>query len=56
MLEEKLDGNYTRILYAVLNKYWKQHPTKQQLYGHLLSISQTTEVRLGTAGGVRRNS
>ena len=25
----------------VLNKSWKQHPTKQQLYGHLLPISQT---------------
>ena len=44
-LEKKLDENYTRILHAVKNKSWKQHPTKQQLYGHLLSISQTIQLR-----------
>ena len=26
-LEKKLDGNYTRMLKAVLNKSWRQHPT-----------------------------
>ena len=26
-LEKKLDGNYTRILRAILNKSWQQHPT-----------------------------
>ena len=26
-LERKLDGNYTRMLRAVLNKSWRQHPT-----------------------------
>ena len=26
-----IDGNYTRMLHAVLNKSWKQHPTKQEL-------------------------
>ena len=25
---EKLDGNYTRMLRAILNKSWRQHPTK----------------------------
>ena len=30
-LEKKLDGNYTRILRAILNKSWRQHPTKDQL-------------------------
>ena len=25
-LEKKLDGNYTRILRAILNKSWQQHP------------------------------
>ena len=25
-LEKKLDGNYTRMLRAVLNKSWRQHP------------------------------
>ena len=34
-LEKKLDGNYTRMLRAILNKSWWQHPTKHQLYGHL---------------------
>ena len=28
-MEKKLDGNYTRILRAILNKSWRQHPTKQ---------------------------
>ena len=32
--ERKLDGNYTRMLRAVLNKSWRQHPTRHQLYGH----------------------
>ena len=26
--EKKLDGTYTRMLYAILNKSWKQHPYK----------------------------
>ena len=34
-MEKKLDGNYTRMLWAILNKSWWQHPTKQQLYDHL---------------------
>ena len=43
--EKKLDGNCTRMLQAELNKSWKQHPTKQQLYGHLPLISKTIQVR-----------
>ena len=35
LMEKKLDGNNTRMLRAILNKSWRQHPTKQQLYGHL---------------------
>ena len=34
-MEKKRDGNYTKMLRAILNNSWKQHPTKQQLYGHL---------------------
>ena len=34
-LEKKLDGKYTRMLRTVLNKSWRQHPTRHQLYGHL---------------------
>ena len=44
-LEKKLDGNYTRMLRAILNKSWRQHPTKHQLYGHLLPITKTIQVR-----------
>ena len=44
-MEKKLDGNYTRMLRAILNKYWKQHPTKQQLYGHLTPITKTIKIR-----------
>ena len=33
------------MLLAVLNKSWKQHPTKQQLYGHLALILKTIQVR-----------
>ena len=44
-LEKKLDGNYTRILRAVLNKSWRQHPTRHQLYGHFPPITKTIQVR-----------
>ena len=30
-MEKMLDGNYTRMLQAILNKSRRQHPTKQQL-------------------------
>ena len=40
-----LVGNYTRMLRAVLNKFWKQDPTKQQLYDHLTPISQNIETK-----------
>ena len=43
--EKRLDGNYTRMLRAILNKSWRQHPTKQQLYGHLPPITKTIRVR-----------
>ena len=44
-MEKKLDGNYTRMLRAILNKSWRQHPTKHQLYGHLPPITKTIQVR-----------
>ena len=37
-LEKKLDGNYTRMLRAILNKSWRQHSTRHQLYGQLPPI------------------
>ena len=39
--EKKLNGNYTRMLRAILNKSWRQHPTRHQLYGHLPPITKT---------------
>ena len=42
---KKLDGNYTRMLWVILNRFWKQYPTKQQLYGHSPPISKTIQVR-----------
>ena len=44
-VEEKLNGNYTRMLRAIFNKSWRQHPTKQQLYSHLPPITKTIKVR-----------
>ena len=44
-MEKKLDDNYPRMLRAILNKPWKQHPTKQQLYGLLPPIMKTIEIR-----------
>ena len=44
-LEKKLDGNYTKMLRAILNKSWRQHPTRHQLYGHLPPITKTIQAR-----------
>ena len=44
-LEKKLDGSYTRMLQAILNKSWQQHPTKHQLYDHLSPIMKTIQIR-----------
>ena len=44
-MEKKLHGNYTRMLRAILNKSWRQHPTNHQLYGHLPPITKTIKFR-----------
>ena len=44
-LKKKLDGNYTRMLRAILNRPLRQHPTRHQLYGHLPPITKTIKVR-----------
>ena len=44
-LKKKLDGNYTRMLRAILNKCWRQHPTRHQLYSHLPPITKTMQAR-----------
>ena len=48
------------MLRAILNKSWKQHPTKQQLFGHLLPVSKKTskldeQDTQNTAGEERMN-
>ena len=44
--EKKLDGNYARMLRAILNKSKNQHVTKQQLYSYLRPIPKTIQIRL----------
>ena len=44
-MEKMLDGNYTRMLRAILNKPWRQHHTREQLYGHLPPIIKTIKIR-----------
>ena len=44
-LEKKLDVNYTRMLRAISNQSWRQHPTRHQLYGHLPPITKTIQLR-----------
>ena len=41
---KKLDAKYTRMLHAVLNKFWKQHPIKQQIYDRSPPISNRYEL------------
>ena len=59
-LEKKLDGNYTRMLRAILNKSWQQHPTRHQLYGHLPPITKLFKLdepdMQDTAGEAEMNS
>ena len=40
-MEKKPDGNYTIMLWAILNNSWRQQPIKQQLYGHWPPIMKT---------------
>ena len=50
-LKKKLRGNYTRMLRAILNKSWRQYPTRHQLYGHLPPITKTIQVRRSRHAG-----
>ena len=43
-LKKKLDSNYN-LLWAILNKSWRQQHTKQQQYGHLPPTTKTIQVR-----------
>ena len=50
-LEKKVDGNYSRMLQAILNKSWRQHPTRHQLYAHLPPITKTIQSRRNRHAG-----
>ena len=50
-MEKKLDGNYTRMLRAILNNSWRQHPSKLQLYGCLPPITKTIKIRWSRHAG-----
>ena len=43
--KKKLDGNYKRMLRAIFNKSWRQHPTRHQLYTCPPPITKTIQVR-----------
>ena len=45
LMEKKIDDNYTRMLREIMNKSWRQHPIKQQLYGHLPLVTKTIKIR-----------
>ena len=55
-LEKKLNGNYTRMLRAIPNKSWQQHPTRHQLYGHLQLFKLDEPDMQETAGETEINS
>ena len=55
-MEKKLDGNYTRMLPATLNKTWMQHSTKQQHYNLQPPITKTIQVRRTRYSGHCRRS
>ena len=40
-----IKSKQNKSLRAVLNKSWRQHPTRPQLYGHLPPITKTIQVR-----------
>ena len=57
-VQKKLDMNYTKMIRALLNKSWKQHPTKSQMYAQLPLISKTVPYERDmwdTAGVARMN-
>ena len=44
-MEKKIDCYYIRMLRVILNKSWRQHPTKLQLYSHLPPVRKTIHIR-----------
>ena len=44
-LEKRLDGTYTRLLMRVQHLSWKNHPTKQLIYGKIPPVSTIVKSR-----------
>ena len=44
-LEARLDGCYTRLLMKALNLNWKDHPTREKIYGKLPKVSEVVRGR-----------
>ena len=40
-LENRLNGSYTRMLRAALNKSWKEHLTNEELYKRIPMVTET---------------
>ena len=56
-MEKKLDGNYTRMLLAILHKSWRHHSTRQQLYGNIPPTNyETIKIRRTRHAGHRWRS
>ena len=35
---KRLNGNYTQILRATLNRSWKDHPNNKDIYGNIFKV------------------
>ena len=44
-LEARLDGCYTRLLMVVQDLSWKDHPTRETIYGDLPKVSEIVRAR-----------
>ena len=54
-LENRLNGSYTRMIRAALNKSWKEHLTKEELYKRIPMVTETIrKQRTSFAGHCRR--
>ena len=38
VLENRLNINYIRMLHAILNRSWKDHPNNKEIYGNIPDI------------------
>ena len=50
-MEKRLEDKYAKMQQLLLNKSWRHHPTKQQLYDHLPFITESIQVRRNRHAG-----